>query len=193
MRALVISTFDVRRSLREKLTNIWMKICYFFIIAMPFVLLAGLVYKSYLLFENVSVSDLLFSSVWKPLSGKFGFLPFIISSLWVTVLSVLIAAPICLFAAIYLTQYTKNLVLKIMHPVIDILAGIPSVIYGVWGIIIIVPFVSKVAGWLNIQTSGYSILSGAIVLAIMIIPFILNILIEIYRTIPRSCLKHLYP
>lgn len=186
MRALAISTFEVRRSFREKITNSWMKLCYFVVIAIPFILLIGLVYKSYLLFENLSVNELLFSNVWKPLSGKFGFLPFIISSLWVTIISVLIAAPICLFAAIYLTQYTKSMVLKIMHPVIDILAGIPSVIYGVWGIIIIVPFVSKMAGWLNIQSSGYSILSGSIVLAIMIIPFILNILIEIYKTIPKE-------
>lgn len=137
-----------------------------------------------MLFKEQSIAELLFSSEWKPLSGKFGFLPFILSSLWVTFLSVFIAAPICLFAAIYLTQYTKRIVLRIMHPVIDILAGIPSVIYGVWGIIIVVPLVSKLAGCFHIQSSGYSILTGAIVLAIMIIPFILNILIEIYKTIP---------
>jgi phosphate transport system permease protein len=72
-----------------------------------------------------------------------------------------------------------------MHPIIDILAGIPSVIFGVWGILIIVPFVGNYLGpWLGKEVSGYSILAGAVVLAIMIIPFILNILIEIFRTIP---------
>lgn len=161
-----------------------MKCCYILILSIPFILLIGLILKSSLLFIETSVLELLFSSKWLPLSGKFGFLPFIISSLWVTFLSIIIAAPICLFTAIYLTQYTKQFVLRFMHPVIDILAGIPSVIYGVWGIIIIVPFVSKLAGWFNIQSSGYSILAGAIVLAIMIIPFVLNILIEIYKSIP---------
>lgn len=151
---------------------------------MPLFLLLGLILKSTLLLKEKSILNLLFSSEWKPLSGEFGFLPFITSSLWVTFISVAIAAPICLLTAIYLTQYTKRFVLKIMHPIIDILAGIPSVIYGVWGVIIIVPFVSKIASWFNIQSSGYSILSGAIVLAVMIIPFILNILIEIYRSIP---------
>lgn len=184
MSALFISNFKSRRALRENMHLIWMKCCYILILIMPFVLLVGLILKSTLLLKEKSILDLLFSSEWKPLSGEFGFLPFITSSLWVTFISVVIAAPICLFTAIYLTQYTKRFVLKIMHPIIDILAGIPSVIYGVWGVIIIVPFVSKIAVWFNVQSSGYSILSGAIVLAVMIIPFILNILIEIYRSIP---------
>jgi phosphate transport system permease protein len=72
-----------------------------------------------------------------------------------------------------------------MHPVIDILAGIPSVIFGVWGILIVVPFVGNYLGpWLGKEVSGYSILAGSVVLSIMIIPFVLNILIEIFRTIP---------
>ena len=184
MRALSISNFKTRRKLRENLSSFWMKFCYYLVLAIPFILLVGLLIKSSLLFGEKSIAELIFSSEWKPLSGKFGFLPFIISSLWVTFISILIAAPVCFLTAIYLTQYAKRFVLKIMHPVIDILAGIPSVIYGVWGIIIIVPFVSKVASWFNVQASGYSILAGAIVLAIMIIPFVLNILIEVYRTIP---------
>jgi phosphate transport system permease protein len=151
---------------------------------MPFILLTGLLIKSSLLFGEKTFSELIFSSEWKPLSGKFGFLPFILSSLWITFISIAIAAPVCLLTAIYLTQYAKRFVLKIMHPVIDILAGIPSVIYGVWGIIIIVPFVSKVASWFNIHSSGYSILAGSVVLSVMVIPFVLNILIEVYRSIP---------
>lgn len=186
MRAFATTNFKTRRILREIGSEFWMKCCYFLILIMPLVLLAGLLIKSSLLFQERTVVELLFSSKWKPLSGEFGFLPFIISSLWITFLSIAIAAPICLFTAIYITQYTKRIVLKIMHPVIDILAGIPSVIYGVWGIIIIVPFVAKMASWFNIQSSGYSILSGAIVLSVMIIPFVLNILIEIYRSIPME-------
>ncbi|MEZ5199322.1 MAG: phosphate ABC transporter permease subunit PstC [Bacteroidales bacterium] len=92
-----------------------------------------------------------------------------------------------LLISIHLTQYARQYVLKIMHPVIDILAGIPSVIYGVWGILIIVPFVSDYLGpLLGKQSTGYSILAGGIVLSIMIIPFILNILIEIFKSIPKE-------
>jgi len=68
--------------------------------------------------------------------------------------------------------------------VIDILAGIPSVVYGVWGILVVVPLVVRLASICNLKTSGYCILSGGIVLAVMSIPFILNILIEVFQTIP---------
>jgi phosphate transport system permease protein len=72
-----------------------------------------------------------------------------------------------------------------MHPVIDILAGIPSVIFGVWGILVIVPFISKyIAPVFGVETSGYTIMTGSIVLAVMIIPFVLNILIDVFKMVP---------
>ncbi len=177
--------YKISRRLKNRFHFSWMLISLSIILLLPFLLFGGLMIKSYLLLEDYSVIDLLFSGEWQPMSGKFGFLPFIISSLWVTALSILIAGPVCLLTSIHLTQYAKPYVLKIMQPVIDILAGIPSVIYGVWGILIIVPFVGDyIAPVFGKQTIGYSILAGGLVLSIMIIPFILNILIEIFRTVP---------
>lgn len=158
-----------------------------FIFFIPLLLTAGLILKSSILLKDHSFFNLVTSSIWKPLSGEFGFLPFIISSLLVTVLALLIAGPVCLLSAIHLTQYANRYILQIMQPVIDILAGLPSVIYGVWGIIIIVPFISeKIAPLFGIQTSGYTIISGALVLSVMIIPFILNILLDIFNAIPKE-------
>jgi len=175
------------RSKINKFNHLWMFVWTLLIIITPVLIAAGLVWKSSLLLSDHSLKELLFSSEWKPLSGKFGFLAFILSSLWVTLIALLIAAPISIFSAIHLTQYANRFLLKIMHPVIDILAGIPSVIYGVWGIIVIVPFVSdSIAPLFGVQTTGYTILAGAIVLAVMIIPFILNILIDIINTIPKE-------
>lgn len=155
------------------------------VIFLPFALGVGLYIKSTMLLDDQSVFDLLFSSDWRPLAGKFGFLSFAVSSVWVTFLALLIAGPICLLTAIHLTQYAKGWVLKVMHPVIDILAGIPSVIFGVWGILVIVPFISKhLAPLFGVSTSGYTLLAGAIVLSVMIIPFVLNILIDVFKTIP---------
>ena len=156
-----------------------------FIILLPVLLATGLYLKSSLLLENNSIIDLIVSKDWKPLSGKFGFYPFIISSLWVTILSLIIAGPICILSAIHLTQYASIHFLKVVRPVVDILAGIPSVIYGVWGVLIIVPFISNnIAPLFGKQISGYCILSGAIVLSVMIIPFMLNIIIEVLKSIP---------
>lgn len=181
----VYNFFKVKRQLRSKLHSTWMIIGLVVVILLPFILGIGLYLKSSLLLDDQSLIELLFSGDWRPLSGKFGFLSFIISSVWVTAISLLIAGPICLLTAIHLTQYARSWVLRIMHPVIDILAGIPSVIFGVWGILVIVPFISNyVAPFLGKQSSGYSILAGALVLSVMIIPFILNILIEVFKTLP---------
>ena len=177
----------ISRKLRSRLHTIWMSAGLVLIMALPFILGVGLYVKSTLLLDDNTLFELLFSTDWKPLSGKFGFLPFIIGSLWVTVLALLIAGPVCLLSAIHLTQYADSWVLKIMHPVVDILAGIPSVIYGVWGILVIVPAISNyVAPAFGFEVSGYSIFAGGLVLAIMIIPFVLNILIEVFNTIPKE-------
>ncbi len=187
-----MSAFIESKSLRpdslfNKVNQSWMIFWLIFIIILPFLIVIGLIIKSELLFRDNNLFEMLFLSEWKPLSGKFGFLPFILSSVWVTLIALLIASPICILSSIHLTQYSDRRLLKLMHPVIDILSGIPSVIYGVWGVIVIVPFVSGFSEKLfGIQTSGFSILSGAIVLSIMIIPFILNILIDIFNSIPKE-------
>jgi len=125
------------------------------------------------------------SSEWAPSRGEFGFLPFIISSVYVTLLSFIFAMPVCLLSAIYLTQFASRHLVRIMQPVIDILAGLPSVIYGVWGILIIIPFISNIlAPIFNISSTGYSMLAGSLVLAIMCIPYMLNVLIEVFKTVP---------
>lgn len=182
--------FKIKRGLRNTLNRNWMLLALIVIILLPILLGLGLYIKSEMLLQKQSLWHILFSSNWKPMAGEFGLLPFILSSLWVTMLAVVFAAPICLLTAIYLTQYSKKYLLRFMHPVIDILAGIPSVIYGVWGILIVVPFVSHyVAPLLGYQSSGFTVLAGAIVLAVMIIPFILNILIDVFHTVPEELLE----
>ncbi len=184
-RAVRFKRIQVSRHLRDKMNSAWMLFTMVIVVVMPLILLIGLYLKSAMLLNQHSIFHLLFSKEWKPLSGEFGFFPFIVSSVWVTVVALLISAPVCLLTSIHLTQYAKKWVLSIMHPVIDMLAGIPSVIFGVWGILVIVPAIGNyVAPFFGKTVSGYSILAGAIVLSIMIIPFILNILIEIFKTIP---------
>jgi phosphate transport system permease protein len=180
----------LNRVIIDKFYTSWKVFCLLVILILPFLLFIGLCYKSSFIIEKHSLAELLFSKTWSPWNNKFGFLPFIMSSLWVTFLAILFTAPLCVLTAIYLTQYSKNIFLKIFQPIVDILAGIPSVVYGVWGILIVVPFVSGyIAPVFNVQTSGYSVLSGSIVLAIMIIPYILNILIEIFKSVPDELME----
>lgn len=175
----------LNRGQRHKVNYTWMAVSMILVALLPFFLFLGLYLKSFLILHDHSLNELLFSHIWKPGRGEFGFYPFIIGSVWVTLLAMLISGPVSLLTAIYVTQFTGKKLLRIMHPVIDILAGIPSVVYGVWGILVIVPFISRYLGPVfNVNTTGYSILAAAFVLSIMIIPFILNILIEIFRAIP---------
>lgn len=176
----------LKRLIFNRTSSTWMVIALVIILSLPLIIGIALYLKANPIFELQSLSQLIGSSDWSPNKGHFGFWPFIFSSLYVTILSFLFAAPVCLFAAIYLTQFASKRLILLMHPVIDILAGIPSVIYGMWGIIIIVPFVSDLATLINIKSSGYSILAGGIVLAVMCIPYMLNMLIETFNTVPQG-------
>jgi phosphate transport system permease protein len=179
--------YILNRRQRHYVNYSWMIVSLMLVAFLPFLLFLGLYLKSFLLLHDYSVVDLIFSKEWRPSSGKFGFYPFIVGSVWVTMLAMIFTAPVCLLSAIYVTQFTRKYFLRIMHPAIDILAGIPSVVYGLWGILVIVPFISKYLGpFFGVNTMGYDILSAAFVLSIMIIPFILNILIEIFRSIPSE-------
>jgi phosphate transport system permease protein len=144
----------------------------------------GLYYKSASILEEHSVWNLLTSSEWSPLSGEFGFRPFIVSSIYVTVISVIIALPISLLTALFLTENAKPWVKKMVFPVLDILAGIPSVVYGLWGTLIIVPWIADSLGPHFVDyTSGYTLLAGGIVLSVMIIPLMVSLFVEIFSTI----------
>ncbi len=174
-----------KRRIVDKISGIWMVTTMVTILLMPVIIGVGLYIKAQPLFEHNSLLELISSSDWSPSKGKFGFWPFIAGSLYVTILSFLFAAPICLFAAIHLTQFSSKRLVQIMYPVIDVLAGLPSVIYGVWGILVIVPLVSNfLAPAFNTSSSGYSIFAGGIVLAVMCIPYMLNMLIEVFNTVP---------
>ena len=181
------------RRIRDCAGRAWMVISKIIIIFVPLIMLYVLIDKSLPLLHDNGFLNILSGNEWKPSVGSFGFKPFIIGSLYVSILAILISAPVCILAAIYLSEYAPRRILQFMQPVIDILAGIPSVIYGVWGILFIVPFVrNNVAPAMGIESSGYSILTGGLVLAVMIIPFILNILLELFATVPCELRESAY-
>lgn len=173
------------RKLKEYTAGTWTLFSVGLVLLLPLFLAIGIAIKAIPIFDHVSLSEMLFSSEWQPSSGKFGFLPFIVSSLVVTAIGLILMIPFGLFPAIYLTQYASPGVLRVMRSVIDILAGIPSVIHGVWGVLIVVPFVAEyIAPLFGKDTTGYTILAGGIVLAIATLPFVLHMLLEVFRSIP---------
>ncbi len=157
-----------------------------FIHFLTFLILAVLFLKSVPILQAVSPLDLFFSRTWHPLNGSFGFFPFIVGSVGVTVIAMILAIPVCLLSAIYLAEYTRKRVREWLRLLIDILAGIPSVIYGLFGVIVIVPVISALGQAMGNPTTGYSILAGGIILAIMVIPFIISVTLEVLLAIPME-------
>ena len=161
-----------------------------FINALAFLVFCGLLLKAQPILKVISFSDLLFSSSWHPMKNEFGLFVFIVSTLEVTMLAMVIAIPICLLASIYLSEYAGRRFREFARLIIDILAGIPSVIYGLCGVLVIVPFVRTIGDFAGISTTGYSLLAGGLVLAVMVIPFIISISVEVLRMVPepiREC------
>jgi len=152
-----------------------------------FLILLGLSLRSLPLLRTTDIGSVLFSSDWHPLRGEFGLLPFIVGTIWVTVVASVVAIPLCLLTAIYLSEYARSMARKWMKPLIDLLAGIPSVVYGIWGVLVIVPPIGDhLAPMMNRYSSGYSVLAGGIVLAVMIFPIIIHVSSEVLETVPQE-------
>jgi len=144
------------------------------------------------------LNELLFSTIWHPLQGAFGFFPFIMGTLWVTGIGMLIAVPPSLLTAIYLAEFAQARLRELVIPFIDLLSGIPSVVYGVWGMLTVVPFVEKhliptlssKLGFMPFfhtkNPTGYGILAGGVVLAVMVFPIIIAVAEDVIRSVPQG-------
>jgi phosphate transport system permease protein len=151
-------------------------------------MLIGLYIRASPILSVVPIPELLFSTEWSPTAGNFGFLPFIMGTLWVTGLATIIAVPISLLSSIYLSEYAGNRLRDAVKPLIDLLAGIPSVVYGLWGVLAVVPFIKNtLAPALGVETiGGYGILAGGIVLSIMVFPIIISVTGEVLRSVSQD-------
>lgn len=130
-------------------------------------ILAYVGYEGSALFARVPITDFLFSFDWEPTKGHFGALALIVGSILVTFCAVLIGTPLALAAAIFLSELATPRMQRLFRPAIELLAGIPSVVYGFFGIVTIVPLVRTTIGG-----AGFGLVSGSLVLAVMIVPVI---------------------
>ncbi len=176
----------------------------YFLFALPPLLMAAIaitfLIHSLPILQSNSLWKLITGSLWLPSQGSFGFLPFILGTVWVTVIGIALAVVPCLLTAVYLSEYAQPPLTTIMKPLLDIMAAIPSVVYGVWGVIAIVPFVQAVKtplgsalGFIPIFRSsnptGFSLLAGGMVLAVMVAPFIIAVAYEVLSVVPDGLRK----
>lgn len=131
--------------------------------------------------SKVGLFNFIFGMKWAPSQGAYGIFPMIIGSVSVTLGAAFIGVPIAICCSIFLAEFAPPAMRNIFRPAIQLLAGIPSVVYGFWGVLFIVPFIRNYLGG-----PGLSILAGSIILAIMILPTVISISEVSLLSLPRQ-------
>jgi len=134
-------------------------------------------------FQEIGLKTFLLGEVWRPGQEQYGILAMVAGSILVTIGAIILGVPLAVGGAIFLAEIAPDSMQTIVRPAIQLLAGIPSVVYGLFGMVIIVPLVRelKVPG-----NTGFGLLSASIVLAVMILPTIASIAEDAIRAVPRS-------
>lgn len=132
--------------------------------------------------KGYSIFDFIFGKEWIPSSDKFGILPMILGSIYATTGSLLIGVPIGILTSVFIVEVAPKNISKIVSPAVELLAGIPSVLYGVFGIAFIVPNIQKIFR----LPKGQSLLAVIIVLSIMMLPTIITISENAIRSVPKA-------
>ena len=156
----------------------------------------ALVVEALLFFKHVPLLDFLFGIKWSPQvairadqvgsSGAFGAIPLFAGTLLIALIAMLVAVPIGLFSAIYLSEYARPSVRHIAKPMLEILAGIPTVVYGFFAALTVAPMVVKASAAIGLSASSESALAAGLVMGVMIIPFISSLSDDVISAIPTS-------
>lgn len=169
----------------------------FAVLSLTFLMAVGLYVRSRPILSGTGLGQILFSASWQPAEGRFGLGAFILGTLWVTGIAMALAVPLSLLTAIWLSEYARRRTREWAKPVVDLLAGISPVVYGVWGVLAVVPLVRDhlmpLVGtrlpffpFASDNFTGYSALAGGIVLALMVAPIIISVTDEVLRSVPQE-------
>lgn len=131
-------------------------------------------------FRVIGVFEFLFGTIWRPGINEFGILPMIVGSIYVTIGALLLSAPLGIACAIFLAEVAPYRIRGVVRSAIELLVGIPSVVYGLVGMVVLVPLIREIGG------NGYSVLAGVIVLTIMVLPTVVSISEDSIRAVPLS-------
>ena len=130
--------------------------------------------------KEIGVKEFLLGMEWLPMQEIFGILPMIVGSIYVTAGAIIIGVPIGIFSAVYLVRFCNEKVYKIVKPAVELMAGIPSIVYGFFGLVVIVPAFQTIFGG-----SGKGLLTASLLLGIMILPTIISVVESSLRAVPE--------
>ena len=173
------------KKIMEKGVPIFLFIAAFISVLTTIGIVFTLVYETFEFFRRIPVVDFIFGTTWLPFSGKeplYGVLPLILGTLKVTVIAVLVAVPIGLAAAIYLSEYATDNVRRVVKPILEVLAGVPTIVYGFFALTFLTPVLQNIIPSLKI----FNALSPGIVVGIMILPMIVSLSEDAMSAVPNS-------
>lgn len=165
-------------------------------VLITFAIILSVLIESLHFFDKVPLFDFLFGTTWSPQTalradqagstGAFGAIPLFAGTLMIMVIAMLIAAPVGLYAAIYLSEYAHKRTRKWLKPILELLAGIPTVVYGYFAIIALAPLMRGLGASLGLNVSSESALTTGIVMGVMIIPFISSLADDMITAVPQG-------
>lgn len=170
-----------RKQIKEKLMKIVFLITALTSIIAVIVICGFLFANGVPAIKEIGISDFLLGMKWLPMQEIFGILPMIVGSIYVTAGAIIIGVPIGIFSAVYLVRFCNAKVYKIVKPAIELMAGIPSIVYGFFGLVVIVPAFQNIFGG-----SGKGLLTASLLLGIMILPTIVSVVESSLRAVPES-------
>lgn len=167
--------------LKERLIQVVLLLLAFSAVASLLVITVFIVREGLPVLASEGLWQFLSGREWAPTQGQYGILPMILGSLWVTFGALVLGVPLGLAVAVFVTDYSPPALSDLLRPAIQLLAGIPSVIYGFIGLQILVPLIRD-----HLGSPGLSVLAGSLVLGVMILPSIIAISEDSIRAVPRS-------
>lgn len=131
--------------------------------------------------QRIGTADFLLGRTWRPSNDIYGIFPMIVGSIYVTAGAVLIGVPLGILCAVFLAWFCPKRLYRLVKPAVELLAGIPSIVYGFFGLVVLVPIMQRLTG-----TSGKGVLTAAILLGIMILPTIIGVSESALRAVPLA-------
>ncbi len=170
--------------------------CSFLAVLTTLGIVLSVLFEAVRFFHRIPVLDFLFGLEWSPqmairadqvgASGSFGFVPLLVGTLLISAVAMLIAVPVGLMSAIYLSEYASRGFRAITKPVLEILAGVPTVVYGFFAALTVAPFIRELGESLGLTVASESALAAGLVMGIMIIPFVMSLSDDIINAVPDS-------
>ncbi len=188
---------DLRARNRVELAiKIFLIVCSVIAIITTLGIILSLVFESFLFFFKVSIFEFLFGLHWSPqtalradqagASGSFGSIPLFVGTLLITFIAMCVAVPVGLLSAIYLSDYASDRIRGVVKPILEILAGIPTVVYGFFAALTMAPLIRNTGEALGLDVASESALAAGVVMGVMIIPFVSSLSDDVINSVPQS-------